>query len=208
MYLSELHVENYRLLKDVNIKLDRNLTLFVGKNNTGKTSIMQVVEFLLSDSKSLYFNDYPIECRSVLYNAILEYWRDKESDSIKKFLETVPITKIFITIDYSDGILGAVSDFIIDLDESIEKALVQITYEVSPGVTEILSQCKVKYDSLVDDDTDANKRIKCLSRIVKNPLLHVVDIKPLEYLVKRPVPQRFSRQKCAIQQQFHLLQVI
>ena len=41
-----------------------------------------------------------------------------------------------------------------------------------------------------------------------NPLLHVVDIKPLEYLVKRPVPQRFSRQKCAIQQQFHLLQVI
>ena len=42
----------------------------------------------------------------------------------------------------------------------------------------------------------------------KNPLLHVVDIKPLEYLVKRPVPQRFSHQKCAIQQQFHLLQVI
>ena len=37
MYLTELHIENFRLLKNVDIKIDQSLTLFVGKNNTGKT---------------------------------------------------------------------------------------------------------------------------------------------------------------------------
>ena len=46
MYLSKLHIENYRLLKNVDVAFDRDLTLFVGKNNTGKTSIMEILSFV------------------------------------------------------------------------------------------------------------------------------------------------------------------
>ena len=46
MYLSKIQIENYRLLRNVSIDLDSSLTLFVGKNNTGKTSVMSVIEFL------------------------------------------------------------------------------------------------------------------------------------------------------------------
>lgn len=47
MFLSKIRIENFRILKDVEITLDRNLTLFVGKNNTGKTSIMDAMMLLL-----------------------------------------------------------------------------------------------------------------------------------------------------------------
>ena len=54
MYLSNIRIENYRLLKDVDVSFDRELTLFVGKNNTGKTSVrhwslkIMIFPFLLS----------------------------------------------------------------------------------------------------------------------------------------------------------------
>lgn len=57
MYLSQMQIKNYRLLKDVTIDFDKTLTLFVGKNNTGKTSIMNIMEFLMSDKKTLPFED-------------------------------------------------------------------------------------------------------------------------------------------------------
>ena len=53
MYLSKLHIENFRLLKNVDITFDRQLTLFVGKNSTGKTSVIEVLSYLAYDSKNI-----------------------------------------------------------------------------------------------------------------------------------------------------------
>ena len=39
MYIQKIHIENFRLLKNVDIVLDKSLTLIVGKNNTGKTAL-------------------------------------------------------------------------------------------------------------------------------------------------------------------------
>ena len=36
MYLSRIIVENYKLLEHVDIKVDKNTTIIVGKNNVGK----------------------------------------------------------------------------------------------------------------------------------------------------------------------------
>ena len=117
MYLKKLQVENYRLLKDVSISLDKNLTLFVGKNNTGKTSLMEVIKFLISNASSLPFDDYPLDCRQELYTAIVNYWNDTSENPVIAFQRDVPITKVTMTIDYSDGNLGNVSAFVIDLEE-------------------------------------------------------------------------------------------
>lgn len=38
MFLKQIHVENFRLLMNYDVILDEELTLFVGKNNAGKTS--------------------------------------------------------------------------------------------------------------------------------------------------------------------------
>ena len=116
MYLRELHIENYRLLKNVDLAFDKNLTLLVGKNNTGKTSAIRILSFLASDEKNLDLDDYPLVARTKLYSAIVDYWRDP---NFINFQKSVPITKFRLTFDYSDDIIGQLDEFIIDLNVQI-----------------------------------------------------------------------------------------
>ena len=163
MYLKSIHIENYRLLKNVTVALDSGLTLFVGKNNTGKTSIMNIIESLCAGSTSLSFDDYPIECRQKLYNAIIDYWNSETEDPLGDFKRSVPVTKVTFVIDYSDGVLGNVSAFVIDLDETINEAVVNVSFDISEGIVNLLEKCKEKYNLVDDSDlTDANliRRIK------------------------------------------------
>ena len=44
MLLTKVAINNYRLLVDTELNIDKDLTLIVGRNNTGKTSCMQVVQ--------------------------------------------------------------------------------------------------------------------------------------------------------------------
>ena len=64
MYIQKIHIENFRLLKNVDIVLDKSLTLIVGKNNTGKTSVAHLLQSIINEKKNLSFNDYPLECRN------------------------------------------------------------------------------------------------------------------------------------------------
>ena len=48
MYIQKIHIENFRLLKNVDIVLDKSLTLIVGKNNTGKTSVAHLLQSIIN----------------------------------------------------------------------------------------------------------------------------------------------------------------
>lgn len=159
LYLSELHIENYRLLKDVTISFDRSLTLFVGKNNTGKTSVMTLIKFLLSDEDKLSFDDYPLDCRDILYSAVKTYWNSKndyDPSSGRKspdneFSAAVPILKVTFKIDYSDKNLGAVSEFIIDLDEDVTTAWIEVSFGVKSNIAPILDEMRKRYETIRTD---------------------------------------------------------
>lgn len=49
MFFRKICIENYRLLKNVEIDLDKSMTVFVGKNNTGKTSVMRFMQEVLGN---------------------------------------------------------------------------------------------------------------------------------------------------------------
>jgi AAA15 family ATPase/GTPase len=44
--LSNISVQNFKSLKDVSIDLLSPLAVFVGRNNTGKSSILDIFEFI------------------------------------------------------------------------------------------------------------------------------------------------------------------
>lgn len=161
MFLKSVHIWNYRLLLDVDIRLDKQLTLFVGKNNSGKTSIINFIQHVLSGNKALNFDDYPLICRKKLYNLI---WKNIKGElSIEKLKESVPISKIQFDIDYSEenenDYLGALSPFIIDLD--IDNNIARILVEYQFSITEeMLSEISSKVTSLKITDTDDEKYIK------------------------------------------------
>jgi predicted ATP-dependent endonuclease of OLD family len=69
VHLHSYRIENYRRLRDVYIELGSDLSIFVGSNNSGKTSATQVLNTFVSGSKdkfSLY--DFSAECWKVFDN--------------------------------------------------------------------------------------------------------------------------------------------
>lgn len=145
MFLKQIHIENYRLLMEYDIVFDRRLTLLVGKNNTGKTSLMNLMKTVIN-GEQLKFEDYPIQCRDKLYHAVFEFWSNRISfeDCVKE----IPISKICFNVDYSDeaeeDYLGGLSSFIIDLDEVVTEARIVAKYAFSM-TPQTLQELKLTY---------------------------------------------------------------
>ena len=58
MFLSAIRVKNYRRLSDVTIDLDNAISIFVGSNNSGKTSVAHAMHFFTGGSRDRFsFHD-------------------------------------------------------------------------------------------------------------------------------------------------------
>jgi predicted ATP-dependent endonuclease of OLD family len=61
MRIAFLDIQNFRKLKNTRIELSEQNTVFVGANNSGKTSAMDVlIKFLTNKPKSFSINDFTI----------------------------------------------------------------------------------------------------------------------------------------------------
>lgn len=54
MHLHSYRLKNYRRLRDVHVELGSDLSIFVGANNSGKTSATQAIQMFLSGSKDRF----------------------------------------------------------------------------------------------------------------------------------------------------------
>ena len=72
MKIFKIEIENYRLLEDFSMDLEKELTLVIGKNNTGKTSILSALDKFLGHSEKNKFtlDDFNIGFKKVLKEKI------------------------------------------------------------------------------------------------------------------------------------------
>ena len=70
--ISTMEVNNFRLLKDLKCDLESDLSIVVGKNNTGKTSILTVLDKFLNPSEKNLFtiSDLNIDLKDRLLNIL------------------------------------------------------------------------------------------------------------------------------------------
>ncbi len=62
MKIESVEIRNYRMLKSLDIDLEDNLSLIIGKNNTGKTSFLSLLKKFLSNSNPEFsFEDFSID---------------------------------------------------------------------------------------------------------------------------------------------------
>ena len=115
MKLTKIEIKNFRLLTNVVLDIDNNMTLIVGKNNSGKTSFMNFLS-LINENKIISFNDYPIIYRKELYNSIYSYLKSEITfEDMKKVIKTSSMTfYVNYKEDVSSDNFGFLSNFIID----------------------------------------------------------------------------------------------
>lgn len=122
MHISKITVRNYRLLKDFSVDLEENLSLIVGKNNTGKTSLLQLLNTMLNGTEPTY-NDINLDYRKVLWEQISASEEAKEED----YKEDGISLRLFIEYGEADN-LDCLGKILMDLDENIHTAVIGFDY--------------------------------------------------------------------------------
>lgn len=118
MHLSKIRLRNYRRLSDVKIDLDSEISIFVGANNSGKTSVAHAIHFFVSGARDrVSFHDISA-CR----------WRDIDSFQDGQEESTLPVLSVDLWFGVEQADLHRVIDLLPSLDWQGSKVGVRIAF--------------------------------------------------------------------------------
>jgi predicted ATP-dependent endonuclease of OLD family len=125
MKIEKVEIKNFRLLKNLVLDLESDLSVVVGKNNAGKTSFLAILEkFLSKNDSSFSFDDFSITEQKRLCSIIDCDLSPADYSAISLSL------KIYISYSNEDTISDA-SEFLLDLDESNTHFVLLFEYALS-----------------------------------------------------------------------------
>lgn len=112
MKISAIEISNFRLLRDFRLDLENDLSLVIGKNNTGKTSLLSALEKFVSERSKITFDDFNIVLREKLKSLISGEEPIPQED---KYTPLGMELKLIISYDENDD-LGQIAPLIMSLD--------------------------------------------------------------------------------------------
>ncbi|WP_206731823.1 AAA family ATPase [Burkholderia pseudomallei] len=125
------------MLHDVDLLLEERTTVIVGRNNSGKTSLTEVIKRVLGEkSASFRLEDFSFSCHDAFWEAFTSAKAGAQEQEVRAKL---PSIEVRLTIGYDvNEPLGPLADFIVDIDPICTEALVVIRYELRDGKLEAL----------------------------------------------------------------------
>ncbi|OCK50078.1 hypothetical protein BA768_20570 [Chryseobacterium sp. CBo1] len=148
MNIFKIQIHNFRLLKHFSMDLEKDLSLVIGKNNTGKTSILAVLDKFLNEKSKFSYDDLNIEFKKELTLLI-------EQDPPPAEFEPIGIKlRLFMQYGETDN-LSNVSRLLMDLDP--DNNIIVLGFEYILNYTEFL---KLKSDLFVFSSNEDSKQVK------------------------------------------------
>ena len=139
MKLTQVSIKNFRLLEDISTNVEDDITLIIGKNNTGKTSFFEAIKLATSKDENFSFEDfsqsiYTEFCmieqkyRNSIKAGVSEEDKERLESEIRNEIPKIEI-KLEIEYDKNDDSIAELSDFITDLDDKRNDACILIAFE-------------------------------------------------------------------------------
>lgn len=106
MHIAALRISNFRRLKSVLVDLDKDISILVGANNSGKTSTAHLLQLFVNNAKgdSFSIHDFNSDC----WKAFNDFGNDREGSAIPKMsLDlwlSVDATSLYRVIDLLPGL--------------------------------------------------------------------------------------------------------
>ncbi len=141
MHINKIQIKNFRLLKDTTLDLKESISLLIGKNNTGKTSFLILLESFFNNIK-FHYNDFPVSIRKEIKGL------NKETNIDELSIQLI----IEIQYDEEDN-LEVISDFMLDLDPEVTNV-------------KILFECRIEKDALLQkiETVEADEKEKFIEK--------------------------------------------
>lgn len=129
MKIESIHISNFRLLKDFKLDLEDTLSLVLGKNNTGKTSILTCLEKFInsaSDKNKIKAEDFNLDYKKELENLITcsEQIEDKDEYDINIYGIKL---RLILSYDENDN-TDTIFDLMMDLEPNHNKIVLGYEY--------------------------------------------------------------------------------
>ncbi|WP_278352486.1 MULTISPECIES: ATP-dependent nuclease [Weeksellaceae] len=155
MNIFKIHIHNFRLLREFSMDLEVDLSLVIGKNNTGKTSILSVLDKFLNEKSKFSYDDFNIEFKKELVSLI-------EQETLPEEFNPIGIKmKLFIQYGERDN-LSNVSRLLMDLDPN--NNVIVLGFEFTLNYTDFL---KLKSDLFVFRSNESAKKANALEKEVE-----------------------------------------
>jgi len=142
MKIKNIKVDNFRLLKNFSIDVEKDLSLIIGKNNTGKTSLLAVLDKFLN-KKSFSFDDLNIELQAEIKKSTKSTLKAGDFNDFKITL------RLYIELDANDR-LENISKLILNLDHSDKFLILSFEYCLDYE----------NYNKLINDFNKYSEKIK------------------------------------------------
>lgn len=164
MRLKNVAVKNFRLLQEVSLMLEAGTTVVVGRNNSGKTSLTEVMRRLLEDSSLTFrLEDFWFGTHQAFWEALKSSQQGADDDVVRMDLPTIEIR---LTFEYKvDEALGSLSEFIVDLDPNCTEALVVATYGLKDGKVKELFAGLGATDALTTEEQVKTAKVACFKTL-------------------------------------------
>nr|WP_179342384.1 ATP-dependent endonuclease [Streptomyces sp. alain-838] len=130
--LTKAVIRNFRLLRRTELSFTDEVTLCVGRNNTGKTSLAKLFEFFVARKKTtLRMEDFSADC----YEEFLAAHRLFAAGEVEQARDTVPAVTLTLHIAYDKdcGQYGPLAPFVVDLDPGCSEVVIRFAFALRDG---------------------------------------------------------------------------
>lgn len=144
MKLKNLEIKNYRRFIDTKINLDdKEITILAGANNSGKTSLVYLLESIFSGQNKISLSDNSIKNKKIYYKGLLNKIQSKITEdpsvNMRSVIEEYIVNNLSdgliqtnFTISYTeDEDISLFANFLMDLDEEIQEFYFSFRQEVN-----------------------------------------------------------------------------
>ena len=132
MRLKGTEVKNFRLLQEAALLLEKETTVIVGRNNSGKTSLTEVFSRILRENNpSFRLEDFACASHGCFCDAFVQHQGGADADKVRSLLPSIEV-KLRFACEIGEE-LGPLGDFVIDLDPNCTEALVVVRYSIGLG---------------------------------------------------------------------------
>jgi putative ATP-dependent endonuclease of OLD family len=157
MHIKSIAVRNFRLLSEVNVSLAASngdgdgdpdvTTVIVGRNNSGKTSFTEIFRRFANPAR-FQLEDFSTSSYQGFCDAHEAYLEDEDDQGPAR--ASLPYIELRISIAYDPALAeyGPLADFIVDLDETADEAVVVVRFELAKGK---LAELFVDIEPVADD---------------------------------------------------------
>ena len=179
------------MLAEASINLEDDITLIVGRNNTGKTSLLEIIKMLTSKDDSLSFEDFSQSSYPLFRELYAEFEKTLEENISEDDKEAIEIDiqerfpKIQLQIEFiydkAKDSLVELSEFITDLDVDRNDACVLLSYEPvnTLGLLKMFHNREDKEIALIPyfkENLNSFYKLRCYAKDIKSDYLRDIEL--------------------------------